>query len=171
MLYGKYVENGTIPLDTPLKTCSSPTVRRAVAAKLEATIATPDHRAVRRVSPGLERRDYYAARRRGGRRRPAPTISTTTGTQRRRCRLRAADQTGHLRRRGNRPGPADSAWQDFDRKAQRKSGDPKRSQRMAYHMFFSVRDMARIGRSSLREGLGVGQQVAPRAWRRRSGRW
>ena len=54
--------------------------------------------------------------------------------------------------------------QDFDRKVQRKTGDPQRSQHMAYHMHFSVRDMARIGLLMLREGNWNGQQVVPRAW-------
>ena len=54
--------------------------------------------------------------------------------------------------------------QDFDRKIQQKTGDPKRSQHMAYHMHFSVRDMARIGLLMQRDGTWNGQQVVPRAW-------
>jgi len=57
--------------------------------------------------------------------------------------------------------------QDFDRSLQKKSGDAKRSQHMAYHMWFSVRDMARIGLLALRGGDWDGRQVVSREWVRR----
>ena len=46
--------------------------------------------------------------------------------------------------------------QDFDRSKQQKSGDAKRSQHMAYHMWLSTRDMARIGLLMLRGGRVAG---------------
>ena len=57
--------------------------------------------------------------------------------------------------------------QDFDRSRQRKSGDTTRSQLLAYHMWLSTRDMARVGLLMLREGNWAGQQVASRDWVRR----
>ncbi|MGH9832405.1 MAG: serine hydrolase domain-containing protein [Blastocatellia bacterium] len=58
--------------------------------------------------------------------------------------------------------------QDFDRARQRKSGDANRSQHQAYHIWFSTRDMARIGLLMLREGRWAGdQQVVSRDWARR----
>jgi len=54
--------------------------------------------------------------------------------------------------------------QDFKREAQRKSGDLKKSIHPAYHMWFSTRDMARIGLLMLREGNWNGKQVIPRVW-------
>ncbi|MGH6630934.1 MAG: serine hydrolase domain-containing protein, partial [Burkholderiales bacterium] len=57
--------------------------------------------------------------------------------------------------------------QDFDRARQRKSGDPERSQHRAYHMWFSTRDMARIGLLMLREGRWGDSQVVSRDWARR----
>ena len=57
--------------------------------------------------------------------------------------------------------------QDFDRSAQRKSGNPERSQHMAYHIWLSTRDMARVGLLMLREGSWAGRQVASREWVRR----
>ncbi|MBM3789875.1 MAG: serine hydrolase [Acidobacteria bacterium] len=59
------------------------------------------------------------------------------------------------------------SMEDFDRSKQRKSGDARRSQHMAYHMWLSTRDMARIGLLMLREGEWQGRQVVSRDWARR----
>ena len=60
--------------------------------------------------------------------------------------------------------------QDFDRAAQRKSGDTTRSVHAAYHMDLSTRDMARLGLLMLREGRWGEAQLVPRDWVRRSTR-
>jgi CubicO group peptidase (beta-lactamase class C family) len=60
--------------------------------------------------------------------------------------------------------------QDFSRSEQRKSGDTTRSRYLAYHMYLSTRDMARIGYLMLRQGNWAGQQVVPRDWVRESTR-
>jgi CubicO group peptidase (beta-lactamase class C family) len=78
--------------------------------------------------------------------------------------------------------------QDFRRDAQRKQGNLNTSMHPAYHMYLSVRDMARIGYLMLRDGNWNGRQVIPRDWvrtittpvtrvtemnppQRRTGRW
>ena len=58
--------------------------------------------------------------------------------------------------------------QDWDRSAQRKSGDTTQSRFLAYHMYLSTRDMARIGYLMLRQGNWAGKQVVPRDWVRES---
>lgn len=57
-------------------------------------------------------------------------------------------------------------FQDWDRSAQRKSGDLTVSRNPAYHMWFSTRDMARIGHLMLNEGNWDAEQVISRDWAR-----
>src|SRR5262245_31682129 len=57
--------------------------------------------------------------------------------------------------------------QDFDRARQEKGGDANRSLHMAYHIWLSTRDMARVGLLMLRQGNWAGQQVVSREWARR----
>jgi CubicO group peptidase (beta-lactamase class C family) len=58
-------------------------------------------------------------------------------------------------------------FQDWDRSAQRKSGDLSVSRNPAYHMWLSTRDMARIGHLMLNEGRWAGEEVVSRDWTRR----
>ncbi|MEP7371844.1 MAG: serine hydrolase [Chitinophagaceae bacterium] len=54
--------------------------------------------------------------------------------------------------------------QDWKKDAQRKTGDTTRSEYLAYHMWFSTRDMARIGYLMLRNGKWQHQQIIPANW-------
>lgn len=54
--------------------------------------------------------------------------------------------------------------QDWRRDAQHKGGDSTRSKYPAYHMWFSTRDMARIGYLMLRKGKWKEQQIIPANW-------
>ena len=57
--------------------------------------------------------------------------------------------------------------QDFNRAGQRKSVNARRSVHPAYHFNLSTRDMARLGYLMLREGAWSGRQVLSRDWVRR----
>ncbi len=58
--------------------------------------------------------------------------------------------------------------QDWNRDRHQKSGDASQSVHLAYHMWFSTRDMARLGELMLREGLWKGEQVIPSDWVKRT---
>lgn len=58
-------------------------------------------------------------------------------------------------------------FEDWERDAQRKSGNLQVSRYPAYHMWLSTRDMARIGYLMLREGRWNDRQIVPREWVRR----
>lgn len=57
-------------------------------------------------------------------------------------------------------------FQDWDRSAQRKSGDLSVSRNPAYHMWLSTRDMARIGHLMLNEGVWDGEEIISPEWAR-----
>jgi len=54
--------------------------------------------------------------------------------------------------------------QDWKKEAQRKTGDTTRSKYLAYHMWFSTRDMARLGYLMLRKGKWKNRQIIPSSW-------
>jgi len=58
-------------------------------------------------------------------------------------------------------------FQDWDRNAQRKSGNLSVSRNPAYHIWLSTRDMARIGLVMLHQGEWDGRQILSRDWARR----
>lgn len=58
-------------------------------------------------------------------------------------------------------------FEDWDRNAQTKSGDLSISRNPAYHFWMSTRDMARIGHLMLNEGNWDGRQIISREWSQR----
>ena len=59
-------------------------------------------------------------------------------------------------------------FEDWDPSRQRMLGFPAQSRHLAYHLFLSGRDMARLGMVMARGGKWGGQQVVPEAWVRES---
>lgn len=54
--------------------------------------------------------------------------------------------------------------QDFKIECQHKSGDTTKSKYLAYHFWLSTRDMARLGLLMLNNGIWKGKQIIPENW-------
>jgi len=167
MMYGKYVGNGAIPLNKTLREIEITDVDGLLPRELEATV---EHLITARSGvyhPASNSGDSTASAPPRGSQRPGAyylynnwdfnaagaVFEKLTGKE-----IYDALATDLA---------APIGMQDFDRSKQSKSGDPKRSQHMAYHMWLSTRDMARIGLLMLREGEWQGRQVISRDWARR----
>jgi CubicO group peptidase (beta-lactamase class C family) len=167
ILYGKYVENGTIALDTTLREMEFTDVGGLKPEELEATIEdllTARSGVYHPASNGGD--DTASAPPRGSQTHgryflynnwdfnaAGAAFEKLTGRE-----IYDALETDLARPIG---------MQDFDRSAQRKSGNTERSQYLAYHIWLSTRDMARVGLLMLRDGNWNGQQVVSRDWVRR----
>jgi len=55
-------------------------------------------------------------------------------------------------------------FQDWDIRSQRKQYSKRKSRYPAYHMYISVRDMAKIGQLMLNKGKWNGEQLIPETW-------
>ncbi len=167
MLYGKYVENGTIPLRKSFGALGMTDVGGLMPQELEATIED-----LLTARSGV----YHPASNAGDDTASAPP----RGSQRHGTyflynnwdfnaagavfeKLTGRDIYDALETDLARP----IGMQDFERSAQKKSGDTSRSQYLAYHMWLSTRDMARLGLLMLREGRWNDQQIISREWVRR----
>jgi CubicO group peptidase (beta-lactamase class C family) len=167
ILYGKYVENGTIQLNKTLRELAFSDVGGLQPRELDATI---EHLLTARS--GI----YHLASNPGDNTDSAPPrASQPPGTYYlyNNWDFNAAGAvfeklTGKAIYDAVESDLAQPiGMQDFDRKRQRKSGDPQRSEHLAYHMWFSTRDMARIGLLMLHEGRWGDRQVVSREWVRR----
>jgi CubicO group peptidase (beta-lactamase class C family) len=167
ILYGRYVEDGTIKLDRTIREIGLTDVDGLLPAEQEATI---EHLITARSGvyhPASNAGDSTASAPPRGSQRPGAyylynnwdfnaagaVFEKLTGKN-----IYDALQSDLAQPIG---------MEDFDRSRQQKSGDVKRSQLMAYHMWLSTRDMARVGLLMLRGGQWQERQVASRDWLRR----
>ena len=167
MLYGKYVENGTIPLGKTLRDLEMTDVGGLMPEELDATIddlLTARSGVYHPASNGGD--DTASAPPRGSQPRgtyflynnwdfnaAGGVFEKLTGRE-----IYDALETDLARPIG---------MQDFDRAVQKKTGNPARSQYLAYHFTLSTRDMARIGLLMASGGNWNGTQVVSRDWVRR----
>jgi CubicO group peptidase (beta-lactamase class C family) len=167
MLFGNYVDNGTIRLDETLKELQITDVGGLSDHELEATIAD---------LLGARSGVYHEASYSGDDLASAPArdsqkhgtyylysnwdfnVLGTIFEQETGRNIYDALESDLARPIG---------MQDFDRSLQKKEGDTTKSVHQAYPMWFSTRDMARIGYLMLREGNWAGKQLVPRDWARR----
>ena len=167
ILYGKYVEDGTIDLDATLADLGVDDVGGLLPLERQATV---DHLVTARS--GI----YHAASNGGDDLASAPERGTQQpGTYMlyNNWDFNAAGAVFELitgrdiydEVEAQLAGPL--RFEDWDRSAQRKSGNLAVSRNPAYHMWISTRDMARIGYLMLREGEWDGRQLVSRDWVRR----
>ncbi len=167
MLYGKYVENGTIDLEKTLADLGIDDVGGLLDIEKRATI----HDLITARS-GV----YHPASNSGDNLADAPARgSQEPGTYMLYSNW-DFNAAGAIFERESGVNIYDSleeqlalplGFQDWDRSAQRKSGNLSISRNPAYHMWISTRDMARIGYLMLREGRWGDEQIISRDWVRR----
>ncbi|MGD8699076.1 MAG: serine hydrolase [Gemmatimonadales bacterium] len=167
MLYGKYVEDGTINLNWTLADLEMDDIGGLLPVERQATV---EHLITARSGV------YHAASNAGDNSADAPE----RGSQRpgqyylyNNWDFNAAGAAFELMTGRNIYDALQTdlaepiGMEDFDREQQRKSGNQERSQNLAYHMWLSTRDMARVGYLMLREGRWEDEQVVPVWWARR----
>jgi CubicO group peptidase (beta-lactamase class C family) len=164
ILYGKYVENGTIPLRRTLKEMEMTDVGGLMPQELEAAVEDVITARSGVYHPASNAGDDTASAPPRGSQRPG-TYQLYNNWDFNMAgaifeKLTGRDIYDALETDLARP----IGMQDFDRKSQRKSGDTTRSQYLAYHMWLSTRDMARVGLLMLRHGDWAGTHVASREW-------
>ena len=168
LLYGKYVENGTIKLDRKLSDLQFTDVGGLMPRELDATV---EHLLTARSGV------YHPPSNGGDDTANAPARGTVTPGQRFVYNNWDFNAAGAVFEKltgreiydaleTDLAGPI--GMEDFDRARQRKSGNATVSQYPAYHVWLSTRDMARVGLLTLREGLWGDRQVIPRDWVRRA---
>ncbi len=167
MLYGKYVENGTIPLKRTLRELELSDVGGLSAQEIEATVEdllTARSGVYHPASNGGD--DTASAPPRDSQRHGTYFLYNNWDFNAAGAvfeKLTGREIYDALESDLARP----IGMQDFDRAAQQKSGDATRSLHLAYHVFLSTRDMARVGLLMARGGAWNGQQVVSREWVRR----
>ncbi len=167
MLYGKYVEDGTIDLEKTLEELGMDDVGGLLDIEKQATIR---HLITARSGvyhPASNSGDNLADAPERGSQRPGEYMLYSNWD---------FNAAGAVFERETGVDIYDSleeqlamplGFQDWDRSAQRKSGNLEISRNPAYHMWISTRDMARIGYLMLREGRWENKQVIPQDWVRR----
>ncbi len=164
MLYGKYVEDGTINLDLNLKQLGINDIDGLLPTELNATV---DQLITARSGV------YHPASNAGDNLADAPERgSQIPGTYYlyNNWDFNAAGGAFEQLTGKNIYDALEQdlaipiGMEDFDRLAQHKSGNTKRSRYQAYHIWLSTRDMARIGYLMLRHGRWKDTQIIPKNW-------
>ena len=170
MLYGKYVENGTIDLD---KTVGELGIDDTVEPGFEVGLLPSEKEATVRDLITARSGVYHVAAETGDSNNRPARGSKPHGTYylynnwdfnvAGECFERMTGKNIYDALGEDIAIPI--GMQDWDRSAQHKSADrPDASLWPAYHFYLSTRDMARLGYLMLREGRWKDQQVIPASW-------
>ena len=168
LLYGRYVENGTIGLSRTLEDLDLTDVGGLLPIEQGATV---DHLLMARSGV------YHRASNGGDDLAHAPPRGSVSPGSRYLYNNWDFNAAGAVFERltgrdiydaleADLAGPL--GMQDFDRRRQVKNGDAAASRIQAYPIWLSTRDMARVGLLALRGGRWRGRQVVPADWIRRT---
>jgi CubicO group peptidase (beta-lactamase class C family) len=164
MMYGKYVANGTIALDSTLAELDIDDIGGLLPVERGARL-----RQLLQSRSGV----YHAAANGGDDHAAAPARGSqppgsyflynnwdfnAAGTAFEKLTGRSLYQTFA----DDLAGPLQ--LEDFDLARQRRSGDAKQSRHLAYHFYLSTRDMARLGYLMLQQGRWRDRQLIPADW-------
>ncbi|MBC3758637.1 serine hydrolase [Hyunsoonleella sp. SJ7] len=164
MLYGKYVENGTIDLNKTLKELKIDDVKGILPIEQKATI-----RDLISARSGV----YHPENYKGGLQQYAPKRGSVKPGTYWLYNNWDFNVAGFVFEQETKKSIYDEVeeqlvrpinMQDWNRNLQGKRGNIALSKYLAYPMWFSTRDMARIGLLMLNKGNWYGQQVIPRHW-------
>lgn len=167
MLYGQWVENGTIDLDWTLEDIGVDDVGGLLPIERRATI---DHLVTARSGvyhPASNGGDNLADAPERGSQEPG-TYMLYSNWDFNAAGAVFEQLTGRkIYDEAQAQIATPIGFEDWDRSAQQKSGDLSISRNPAYHFWISTRDMARIGHLMLNEGNWNGRQVISEEWIRR----
>ncbi|MBN1651472.1 MAG: serine hydrolase [Bacteroidales bacterium] len=164
LLYGKYVENGTIKLDKTLGELSINDVSELLPIEKTAKISD-----VISARSGV----YLHGSNGGDLRSFAPERGTVKPGEHWLYSNWDFNVAGYIFEQETKKSIFDEVetqlaiplhMEDWDKSLQQKMGNYEVSKFPAYHMWFSTRDMARIGLLMLRKGQWKGQQIIPEFW-------
>ena len=167
MLYGHWVENGVIDLDATMADLGVDDVGGLLPIERQATV---DHLVTARSGvyhPASNSGDNLAEAPERGSRQPG-TYMLYSNWDFNAAGAVFEQLTGRdIYDEAQAQLAIPLGFEDWDRSAQRKSGNLSVSRNPAYHFWLSTRDMARIGHLMLNEGAWDGEQVISRDWARR----
>jgi len=167
MLYGYWVENGTIDLDTTLAQLKIDDIGGLMPVEKQATIGHVITARSGVYHPASYSGDDLAEAPPRGSQKPGAYMLYSNWD---------FNLAGYIFEQLTRRDIYDEVqaqlaiplqFEDWDRTVQQKAGDLTVSQYPAYPIWVSTRDMARIGYLMLREGHWNGHQVISREWARR----
>jgi CubicO group peptidase (beta-lactamase class C family) len=167
MLYGYWVENGTIKLDATLESLGMDDIGGLLPIEKQATV---EHLITARSGvyhPASYSGDDLARAPARGSQKPGTYMLYSNWD------FNAAGYVFELLTKRDIYDEIQAQlaiplqFEDWDRSAQQKAGDLSISKYPAYPIWLSTRDMARIGHLMLHEGSWNGKQVISREWARR----
>lgn len=164
MLYGKYVENGTIGLNKTVKQLNIDDVGGLLPEEEKATVQE-----IISARSGIYHKEGYP----GGMQQYAPERGSVKHGTYWLYSNWDFNVAGYIFEQETEKNIYDEVevqlakplnMEDWDRSLQKKSGDTTISKYLAYPMWFSTRDMARIGLLMLNQGNWNGEQLISKSW-------